>query len=1007
MVKTDYLFPMDAETPDLPGSLRPTSTSPFVGRAAELEKLRTLMPRAAGEGRRVALLAGEPGAGKSRLAREFAGEAAAEGALVLYGACDAVVRTPYGPFVEALDRLVRVTEADELRAALGAGGGELTRLLPDLPALVGELPEPVEADPDTERHRLHTAVADLLANVSREQADAARARGRALGRRPDAAAAAAPGALGLERPPAAPRDLPRHRGRRAGRALGDARRPAPLRRRRANAALGLSPGPRSPTWSAAPPEATRRDPELGELAATIHDLTGGNAFLVCELWRALVETGIVEVAGGQVRVTRPLTELGTPESVREVVSQRLSRLAPRTTDLLELAAVAGPEFELEPIRRAAGLAEPELLAALEEAVGSGMIEELPSQRLACRFTHEIVRRRALRPALAAAAGGAPPPRRRRRSRAPAPPPTARSRTSPITSAPPPRSAGAERAIDYNLRAAGAASAALAFDDAAMRLRTAIEIGIEDEPERAEALLELGSASHRAGQGDRCAGGLRGRRRRSPARLDSAELLARAAIGYEEACWRPGIASRRRGRAARGGARGGRRARATSCGSACWPGSPGRSASRASAERGAIVRGNAVALARGLEDRTALAKVLVRSYWARGTTPLEEILAMLTEARDLAEELGDAEIRDRGDGLARADLRRPLRPRVRPGARSRILREMAERTAQPFMNHVAEHYGSAIALCDGNLAEAEAMAERSREWGRLLTGRDASGTYGIQMFGIRREQGRLAELAPAVRILAGQVDREGPWRPGLVAVLAELGMEREARRELSSLAAEGIDGFRTSLWLATLAYLTDACAALGDEAMAAIVYPELEPLAGTNVMIGHLVACYGAADRYLGMLAATLGEPARAEEHFERAMDAEQADGSVDLGGPHRLRVRALPARAGPRGARAGGGPARRGRHPGRADRHGGAARKDPLARRRRSRASAFPTGSPRARRRSWSWSPTGLSNREIGEELSISEHTAANHIRSILRKTDCANRTEAASYAHRHGLASG
>ena len=46
----------------------------------------------------------------------------------------------------------------------------------------------------------------------------------------------------------------------------------------------------------------------------------------------------------------------------------------------------------------------------------------------------------------------------------------------------------------------------------------------------------------------------------------------------------------------------------------------------------------------------------------------------------------------------------------------------------------------------------------------------------------------------------------------------------------------------------------------------------------------------------------------------------------------------------------------------------------------------------------------GLSNREIGRELYISEHTAANHIRSILRKTGCANRTEAASYAHRHGL---
>ncbi len=47
----------------------------------------------------------------------------------------------------------------------------------------------------------------------------------------------------------------------------------------------------------------------------------------------------------------------------------------------------------------------------------------------------------------------------------------------------------------------------------------------------------------------------------------------------------------------------------------------------------------------------------------------------------------------------------------------------------------------------------------------------------------------------------------------------------------------------------------------------------------------------------------------------------------------------------------------------------------------------------------------GLSNRQVGAELSISEHTAANHVRSILRKTGCANRTEAASYAHRHGLA--
>jgi DNA-binding NarL/FixJ family response regulator len=46
----------------------------------------------------------------------------------------------------------------------------------------------------------------------------------------------------------------------------------------------------------------------------------------------------------------------------------------------------------------------------------------------------------------------------------------------------------------------------------------------------------------------------------------------------------------------------------------------------------------------------------------------------------------------------------------------------------------------------------------------------------------------------------------------------------------------------------------------------------------------------------------------------------------------------------------------------------------------------------------------GLSNREIGERLVVSEHTAANHVRSILRKTGCANRTEAAAYAYGRGL---
>jgi DNA-binding CsgD family transcriptional regulator len=398
---------------------------------------------------------------------------------------------------------------------------------------------------------------------------------------------------------------------------------------------------------------------------------------------------------------------------------------------------------------------------------------------------------------------------------------------------------------------------------------------------------------------------------------------------------------------------------------------------------------------------------MRSYWSRGTTSLEAIVEMLSEARAIAEDLGNTEIATEAMAwrvpafVALCDMESARRDVP-------VLREMAERTAQPFMLHVADHYGAAIALSDGRLADAERLAERSHEWSRLLTGRDASGIYGIQMFGIRREAGRLAELAPVVRILAGGPGREGPWRPGLAALLAELGMEAEARRELGRLAAEGLEPFRASLWLTTLAYLTDACSALGDEALAALVYPELEPFAGGNVMVGHLVSCYGAADRYLGMLAATLGERERAEEHFELAMELNRSMGAATWLAHTAYEFGRLLLRS-RRGDRAAQAHALLGEAAGLAERIGMPA----LLARVRGLGSpgtagpAVPDGLSPREVQILGLVAQGLSNRAVGTELSISEHTAANHVRSILRKTGCANRTEAASYAHRHGLASG
>ncbi len=1025
----------------LPGPLRLPPSYPFVGRSTELAALRALVPREAGERGRLALLGGEAGSGKSRLVRELAQEVAGEGVHVLYGACDAVVHTPYRPFAEALEQLVRATDPDVLRADLGSAGGELTRLLADLPARVGELPPPVAADPDTERHRLHTAVTDLLA----------------------AAARRAPLLLVLEDAHWA--DTPtlvllRHLARRGSEArllllttfrdteadvpaeladaLADLRRSDDVVRLRLS---GLSEQEIE--------EFVRRaagggelDPAEPELSRALQELTEGNAFLLCELWRALVETDAFAIEDGTLRLTAPLHEIATPQSVHEVVGQRLGRLDPASRELLELAAVAGPEFELDVLRRAAP-AELERIDALEPAMRSGMIEELPFPALAYRFTHELVRRAlydrlsVLRRAelhlriaealegLAGADGEDGPPQGRLLAG------LAHhfAAAAPID--------GPERAVRYSLLAAQAASAALAYDEAGAHLGTTLRLGVADERHRAEILLDEGTALFRAG---RSLDSLRSFRAAAEIarKLNEGELLARAAIGLETSCWRPGLTDQ--------GARelleeaSAALAREDSTLRVGLLASLTRAlAYEGNSEQANSTRGEAIAMARRIDDRPGLATALIGAYWGTargglsGSKRLTEVLEMLDEARGLAAAMGDIE----GQAEAtqwRFSVQMALGEIAPARAELALVLDMAQHTRQPFILHVAEHYRSMLALLEGELAQAETAAERSREWGRLLVGRDASSVYGIQMFGVRREQGRLAELAPVMRILAADDRAGGAWRPGLAALLAELAMEAQVRDELDRVQSEGLESLREGLWLASLTYLADAAAAVAHKGIAALLYPLLAPLTGTNIMIGHGVACYGAADRYLGMLAATLGERESATRHFEAAMQLNRQMGArtwlahtaYEYGRMLLSLEGAAPAgkaRAGSDAMGAESNAAGAGHDAVRTA--NGSERAQLLLTEAAQLAEAV--GMPTLLARTRALTPTssaplpdglsareldvlhlvarGCSNREIGAALFISEHTAANHVRSILRKTACANRTEATAYAYRRGLA--
>ena len=687
-----------------------------------------------------------------------------------------------------------------------------------------------------------------------------------------------------------------------------------------------------------------------------------------------------------------------------MVSQRLSRLAPATTELLEVAAIVGPVFDLGVLERAAPLTKQDLLAGLDEAVRNGLIEEVSALGLVYRFTHELVRRAVSdrltgvrRAELHLGVGEA--------IEAENPGTNARvladlayhfAAASPV--------GDPARAVDYNVRAARAAQAALAFDAAVSLLRTALELGIPDARERGRVQLELGTACHLAGDSHAALEAYEAAAELAR-ELEDTALLAHAAVGFENACWRPGIIDR--------GAVELLEEAATVLDQEdstlrvqVLSGLSRALANRGEHDRSGIVRTNAIAMARRIGDRHGLATVLTRAYWTRGVS-VEEIREMLDEAVELADELDDIEIRAEAmewrlaAQIALGDLE---------SARRELddVLELGRMMGQPFILHVAEHYGSTIALCEGKLVEAEERAERSREWSRpLMTGRDPSGVYGVQMFSVRREQGRLAELAPLLRVLAVGDHAGGLWTPGLAALLAELEMHDDARQELDRVEAAGLDPFRNSLWLASLTYLADAAAAVGHESMAALLYPELEPHAGRNVMIGYGVSSYGAADRYLGMLAAALGEWETAVQHFESALELNRRMG-MPTWLAHTLYEygRMLITR---------GAPADRGRAGDLLAEAAGLAEEigmPALLARARAlgspaaiSAAALPDGLSPREVQILRLVARGLSNREIGAELTISGHTAANHVRSILRKTRSANRTEAASYAHRRGLA--
>ena len=173
----------------LPQRLREVPGSGYVGRAAERQRLGELWEQARAGSLRLALISGEAGVGKTRLAAQLALDVREQGATVLYGRCDEDLGVPYQPWGQALGYLVQELAQKSLDAHVQRFGGDLARLIASLGDRVPDLPAPRESDPETERYLLYAAVSGLLEVAGRARAAAFDHRRPPLGRRADAVAA--------------------------------------------------------------------------------------------------------------------------------------------------------------------------------------------------------------------------------------------------------------------------------------------------------------------------------------------------------------------------------------------------------------------------------------------------------------------------------------------------------------------------------------------------------------------------------------------------------------------------------------------------------------------------------------------------------------------------------------------------------------------------------------------------------------------------------------------------
>jgi DNA-binding SARP family transcriptional activator len=351
------------------------ATMPFVGRGEELLRLRQMWVRAMRGFGGVAVVSGEAGIGKSRLAAELGATVAAQGGAIVGGAATFPEAMPYQAVIEALRSALPSVASSSLDPTWLAAAADV---LPDLRDGDAALPRLSALEPERQQARLFEAVwrcfeslarvrplllvfedihwagpatVDLLAYIARRTRD-----------HPILVLVTC---RDDETDTARPLRVLRHALRRSG------------------AFTSIPLGGITATDVAVVLAAVLAGPgEAAGFARRAHDLCCGNPFFLAEIVRDCLAAPSV------------LAEPALPLSLAASIEARVAALSPEAQSLAGIAAVVGRAFTVEIIAAAAGTSEAAAERCMDDLLDARLIHAVSGD--AARgsdfaFSHDLIR----------------------------------------------------------------------------------------------------------------------------------------------------------------------------------------------------------------------------------------------------------------------------------------------------------------------------------------------------------------------------------------------------------------------------------------------------------------------------------------------------------------------------------------------------------------------------------------------------------------------------------------